>query len=189
MTKPLGFERVSKAYGAQAVLVDFTLNLPTGQASCLMGPSGAGKTTLLRLLMGLERPDAGRVFTFFPQSAVFQEDRLLPHLGAPGNLRLVTGRGHERAIRETLQSLGLHEAADKPVADYSGGMKRRVAIARALLSPFELLLLDEPFKGLDEDTKVLVARVILGKTQGKTVLLVSHDAQEAALLSARVFTL
>lgn len=189
MSVRLGFEHVTLRYGAQAVLTDYSLELMPGAANCLMGPSGSGKTSLLRLLMGLARPEAGRVHSFGPQAVVFQEDRLLPHLDAPGNLRLVVGRGRDMELRQMLADLGLEAEGYKRVRDFSGGMQRRVAIARALLTPFELLLLDEPFKGLDEESRSRAAEVILDAARGKTLVLVTHDPAEANLLKARVHRL
>lgn len=174
-------------FGAQAVFEDFSLELPVGRISCLMGPTGSGKTTLLRLMMGLAKPDTGRVLTLKPVSAVFQEDRLLEPLSALANLRLVTGPGREKTLQAMLDSLGLEGEAAKPVRDFSGGMKRRVAIARALLAEYELLLLDEPFKGLDKQAREQAASVILRHAEQKTVVLVTHDPLEAALLGSRIF--
>lgn len=187
MSGLLGFVQVTKRFGDQTVLKDFSLSLPFGRVSCLMGPTGYGKTTLLRLLMGLESPDEGRVESLRPVSAVFQEDRLLENLSAMGNLRLVSGHGQEERLLSLLVELGLGDEGGKPVRDFSGGMKRRVAIARALLAESELLLLDEPFKGLDEAAREGTARVILRHAGNKTVVLVTHDAAEAALLNAEVF--
>ena len=185
----LRFHHVTVRFGAQAVFDNFSLSLPAGSASCLMGPSGCGKTTLLNLLMGFLQPDSGSVKTIQPQSVVFQEDRLLPSLSAMGNLRLVTGRKREEEQVALLTELGLGEEQNKPVRDFSGGKKRRVAIARALLADHQLLLLDEPFKGLDVDSRLQAARVIKARSAGKTLVLVTHDPQEAALLSARIYQL
>ena len=189
MSKTLRFHHVTKRFGAQAVLSDFSLDLPVGQVSCLMGPSGSGKTTLLNLLMGLVLPDSGSVQTLYPQSVVFQEDRLLPALTGLGNLRLIKGKGQDASLLRLLGELGLSGEGHKPVRDYSGGMRRRVAIARALAAEYELLLLDEPFKGLDADTRAKTAEVIRRYSQGKTVVLVTHDPQEAELMDAHIVQL
>ena len=189
MSNRLGFEHLSKRFGVQTVFEDFSLDLPLRRASCLMGPSGSGKTTLLRLLMKLELPDLGRVHTLEPLSVVFQEDRLLPGLCALDNLLLVTGREGRQRAGELLNFLQLGDEPQKPVSAFSGGMKRRVAIARALLVDAPLLLLDEPFKGLDEHSRQVAADTILGMSPGKTIVLVTHDPQEARLLGAEVHSL
>ncbi len=189
MNSSAGLMGVSKRFGEQAVFRGLTMAFPSGRASCVMGPSGCGKTTLLRLLMGLETPDAGKVLCEGTLSAVFQEDRLVESLSAQGNLRLILGRDREAEIKGVLAELGLEDALDKPVRAFSGGMKRRVAIARALVMEHDVLLLDEPFKGLDEELKAHAAQAILDHEAGKTVILVTHDPQEAKMLCAELFRL
>lgn len=186
MKDGIALEHVTKRFGGKAVFNDFNLSLPIGSRACLMGPSGSGKTTLIRLFAGLEKPDLGRVNSIRPFSLVFQEDRLLPHLSALNNLRFVCGKAGEPEARALLDALGLAEAGDKPVSRFSGGMQRRVSLARALLFPFSLLLLDEPFKGLDRETRERAARLVLSRCAGKTLVLVSHDEEEAALMRADI---
>lgn len=186
MSESVQLKNVTKSFGDNIVLKDYNLLIPGGQAVCLMGPSGIGKTTVFRLLLGLTQPDMGKVTTLFPMSAVFQEDRLVESITALSNLRLVTGRARDKENRDLLLSLGLEDIDNKPVSEFSGGMKRRVAIARALAVDFNFLLLDEPFKGLDEASKAQTARVILDVAMGKTLLLISHDTDEAALLKAKI---
>lgn len=178
--------RLSKSFGEKDVLRDLTLTLVGGGRYALMGPSGCGKTTLLSILAGLLRADGGRVEGLPPRvSMVFQEDRLLDGLSAYRNLRVVLPASvSDAAIFGCLAALGLGEDAQRPVSELSGGMRRRVAIARALLAEGELLLLDEPFKGLDEATRAQTAAYLVQHTEGKTVLLVTHDSEEAALLGA-----
>ena len=184
----LELKDVSKAYGDNAVLVRFSHTFPEGSVTAIEGRSGCGKTTLLRLIAGLEPPDAGTI-TGVPQgglSMVFQEDRLPPQLTAAGCLRAVLRRapGRDTMIDAALAALGLSDALDQPVREFSGGMRRRVALARALLYPSGLVLLDEPFKGLDADTRrraVDFARPLLA---GRTVLLVTHDPADAEAFDA-----
>ncbi|MDD4081312.1 MAG: ATP-binding cassette domain-containing protein [Eubacteriales bacterium] len=182
----LSLYKVTKRYGSQTVFSHFSLDVPAGARMCLMGPSGCGKTTALRLLAGLEEPDAGRVNRGGTISLVFQENRLLDALTPMGNLRLVAGRGASTGLESLLVRLGLKESLGKPARELSGGMKRRVAIARALAVNYDALLLDEPFKGLDPDTRLKTAQVILEEAQGKAILLVTHDLAEADLLGAEV---
>lgn len=180
-----------KRYGGQTVLdrVSFTAGVGI---TCVMAPSGAGKTTLLRILLGLEPPDSGTVSGLAGRrlSAVFQEDRLLEHLDARGNLRFVLGPAYEEQEAQTLLTeLGLAGEEEKPVRDWSGGMKRRLALARALLVPFDVLVLDEPFTGLDGENRRRCRDCIRRRAAEKAVLLVTHDAADAAGLDAGILTL
>ena len=185
-------EHIWKAYGGQAVLKDVTLQVTDEQITCVMAPSGWGKTTLLRIFLGLERPDRGAVH--LPRgcrwSAVFQEDRLLEHLDAGANLRFVLGPDMEetRAVR-LLAELGLDGTEKKRVREFSGGMRRRLALARALLAPFDALALDEPFTGLDRESRERCYDCIRRYAAGKPVLLVTHDGADAAALDARTVAL
>ena len=170
---------LTKAYGDKVVLDSFTHTFPEGRVSCVLGRSGCGKTTLLRLIAGLETPDAGQV-TGVPAdglSMVFQEDRLPPQLSAAGCLRCVLKKGpdRDRQIAGVLSALGIDPASDQPVREYSGGMRRRVALARALVVPASLVLLDEPFKGLDADTRAAAVALTRKLLAGRTALLVTHD--------------
>ncbi len=181
-------DKLTKSYGDKVALSPFSCTLAEGEIVCLLGQSGCGKTTLLRLLLGLETPTGGDV-TGLPDavSAVFQEDRLCPSFSAVTNVSLALGRQVSRAqIVSLLTELGLGDAIAKPVRELSGGMQRRVAIARSLLCPADLYLMDEPFKGLDEDTRKTVMDVVLSRTKGKTLLLVTHDPEEAAYLGGRI---
>lgn len=182
---------VSKSFGGAAVLNSVDLTLSTG-VTCLMAPSGAGKTTLTRILLGLERPDSGTVTGLEGArlSAVFQEDRLLDRLDAEGNLRFVLGGAYDPArAAALLRELGLDGARKRPAAEYSGGMRRRLALARALSVPFDFLALDEPFTGLDAVSRAGAIDCIRRRTEGKTVLLVTHERSDAEGLNARIVTL
>lgn len=185
MKNTVTLDKVTKSYGDLCVLDGYSAVITENTA--LMGASGKGKTTLLRLISGLERPDSGEVkFAEKPKfSFVFQEDRLFEDFSAVENITAVIGRGAENEKRAAdlltellIDPLELH----KPVRDFSGGMKRRAAIARALLAEHDVLLLDEPFKGLDEDTRDITARVIREHSHEKLTILVTHDKHESELL-------
>ena len=184
-----GLKQVSFSYKGTPVCQDLNWTLPETGVVCLWGPSGCGKTTLLRLLAGLERakagavtlPDAGRV------AMVFQEDRLLPWMTAMENVMLP---GAERQVaEEMLRSLGLEDELHRLPQELSGGQQRRVAIARALAAPGDLLLLDEPFNGLDEASWRMAAPLILQRSKEIPVVLVTHVAQHAQALDAQVLQL
>lgn len=181
---------VSKAFDGQQVLTDFSARLPEGETTVLMGPSGCGKTTLLLLLLGLLSPDAGTISGLPGRiSAVFQEDRLCEDFSALSNAALALPRGERKKAAALLTRLGLGEALQQPVRSLSGGMKRRVAIARGLAADCPLLLMDEPFKGLDEATRGRVMEVVREETAGKTLLIVTHDPEEAAYWGGQLLTL
>ncbi len=172
------------SYAATPVLTDFSMQVAAGDKICLSGPSGCGKTTVLRLIAGLEMPQIGTVQTHGKLAYVFQENRLLEWLTARDNIRLVAPQADADAL---LASMGLPDVGDKPVGQLSGGMKRRVAVARALAVEADVLLLDEPFNGLDDEAAALVADEIKRVYADKTVVLVSHHPRDAQLLDAKVF--
>ena len=177
---------LSKAFDGKQVLRDFSAVLPAGQVTGLMAPSGAGKTTLLRILMGLEMPDRGTITGLqgLRLSAVFQEDRLCENLNLESNLRLVTPTLSRAAAEEALTAVGLTDCLHQPTRELSGGMRRRVTILRALLAEYDLLFLDEPFKGLDRETKEVVMADTRRRCDGRTVLFVTHDPTELEAMGA-----
>lgn len=195
MSEFIRIEHLNKSYHDRPVLQDLSLSIPTGQITAVMAPSGVGKTTLLRILMGLEAADSGQVegLDGLRLSAVFQEDRLCANLSPVSNIRLVTGSSLSRQeILSALAQAGLSDCAGQPARELSGGQRRRVALLRALLAPWDLLLLDEPFKGLDTETRKQIMDYVLlhfHKKPGRTVLLVTHDESEAVYMAENVFTL
>lgn len=187
----IAFENVDFSYdGKQKVLDRFSLELPGSGVLCLFGPSGCGKTTLLRLLAGLEQPQAGRLLGLDGRraAAVFQENRLLPWETVLENVTLAGDTPPEEVSR-LLARLGLGDAVDKRPAELSGGMKRRVAIARALAFSADILLLDEPFVGLEAELWTAIAREIHERYSGKPIVLVTHIAEQAEAMNARMVRL
>ncbi len=160
---------VDKSFGEQLVLRNLSLTFEPGGVYGLTAPSGGGKSTVFKLLMGLLQPDAGQIIGVGSDrvSAVFQEDRLCPNLTAQENACLAGGEPDLPRILPT-------EALHKKVSELSGGMKRRVAVARAMAAPGNMVLLDEPFAGLDEATKSQVMAYILEKRGGRTLIFTTH---------------
>ncbi len=186
----LVLHHISKRFGEKTALDDLSHRFPAGRCTCIMGPSGCGKTTLLRIVLGLERPDGGTVEGRPDRiAAVFQEDRLFEGFSALSNVAAVCPRPDRAAIAAQLTALGLGDSLTAPVRTLSGGMKRRVAIARAVLAPGPLLVLDEPFTGLDRATKARVLDWVRDRTQDRTVLLVTHDPAERDALAQEVLEL
>ena len=192
------FENVSFGYKRGInVLSGFTLEVPDSGRVCLFGKSGCGKSTVLRLAMGLAKPGSGRITGTegLAVSAVFQEDRLIPWKTVLENVALFAD-GTERAAAAPadraayyLRALGLGDVLHSLPGELSGGMKRRVALARALAHNFDMLVLDEPFTGLDEAAKRNAIELVSRETAGKMLLLATHDLLEAEALGAEIIEL
>ncbi len=183
---------VSKSFEQLELYRDFSLTLPAGETTAIVGASGCGKTTLLRMAAGLALPDGGTVVRRDEPvrrvSCVFQEDRLFPWMTVRENLRLVAG---EDVASQMLSLMGLSEFGDYLPGQLSGGMCRRVAIGRALAYDSAILLMDEPFTGLDEELKRQLCPKIraLWRRRGCTVMLITHDRSDADILADHVFQL
>ena len=166
------------SYDAEPVFKSVTYRFADGRITAITGPSGSGKTTLLYLLAGLKKPTGGTIVNDHTRCAViFQEPRLFPWMTVLENIKTV---GVDDAQARALLS-ALFEGdnvVEKYPSELSGGMKQRVAIARALAYQPDLLLLDEPFRGLDEETKKRTADVVWKHMQGKTCILITHDADD-----------
>ncbi|UGQ11563.1 ABC transporter ATP-binding protein [Yinghuangia sp. ASG 101] len=199
MTAPgarLELRGVGRSYGGRTVLDGVELDVAAGTFVSFLGPSGVGKSTLLRIVAGLEEPTRGsvQVTSDTPGTPtvrmMFQEDRLLPWRSVVDNVRLGR-RPQVRQARELLAAVGLEGREDDWPAQLSGGQRQRVALARALLHSPELLLLDEPFGALDAITRITVQQLLerLWLDSPRTVLLVTHDVEEALVLSDRVIVL
>lgn len=170
-------EKLSKSYDGQKVLENCSLEVPKGGTRWLNWPSGAGKTTLLRILLGLEEPDRSSICSYGGAPCVlFQEDRLCMDYSPIINVTLVNG-SKEKA-EEILSDLLDKELLEKPCETLSGGERRRVALARALAAQGSVLLLDEPFAGLDRDTIQRAWKVILKHQGQRTLLIASHILPE-----------
>lgn len=183
---------ICKSFNGQQVLDNVTMSFHEGLDTCIMGASGVGKTTLVYILMGLLEPDSGEITGLSDKkiSAVFQEDRLIEHWDAIKNIMLVSNKDVTKVrSEEHLSQIGLTEYAGKPVKALSGGMRRRVAIVRAILSEFDVLIMDEPFKGLDEELKIQAINYVKENTKNKTLIIITHDKDEVAMLQANLITM
>ena len=172
---------VTKCFDNKKVLDGLSLSFPERGIVRIMGESGVGKTTLLSLIAGLETPDSGTVVCDGSISMVFQEDRLLPHLSALDNVSIVQPKAQESTDRDPskiLAHMGLENDLNTRADKLSGGMARRVAIARCLAKDADIYLMDEPIKGLDEDTAQTVIDTITQYTSGRLLVVVTHDINE-----------
>lgn len=183
---------LAKSFDDQLVFSHLNMHIEEGERICLMAPSGSGKTTLLRILLGLESYDSGTLINPHTSSmaVVFQEDRLCDALSAVDNVALVCKPGvSRRSLRAMLCEVLPNEVLDKQVAYLSGGQRRRVALVRAFACDAHLLVLDEPFSGLDSETRSEVAQFMLRHQNNATLLVSTHGEHDHVSLHARVMRL
>ena len=206
------FEHVNKSFGAEKVLVDFSLYIEEGEFLTVIGRSGCGKTTMLRMINGLQIPDSGKVLVEGQDVAkadlialrrrigyVIQNKGLFPHMTVEENITyvpVISGKKDKQENRKLalrlLQTVGLaQEMADRYPAELSGCQQQRVGIARALAADAKILLMDEPFGALDEITKRAMQDEMLSlqKKLHMTIVFITHDIREAMKLGDRVLVM
>lgn len=197
---------LTRSFGGKDVVAGVSLTVEAGQVMCLLGPSGCGKSTSLRMIAGVERPDTGRILidgvevhgpshSLPPErrsvGLMFQDFALFPHLTVAGNIAFgLTGGATAKAARvgELLEKVNLSGFADKHPHQLSGGEQQRVALARALAPRPKVMLMDEPFSGLDNRLRdgVRDATLALLKEEGAAVLLVTHEPDEAMRMADEI---
>jgi NitT/TauT family transport system ATP-binding protein len=187
---------VTRRYGAVTAVEQLSVHVPEGGIVAVVGPSGCGKTTLLELVCKLQAPDAGRVVSE-PATLMPQRDALLPWLSAEDNAALplrIAGASRDdarRQVRPYFEPFGLASFERSRPGGLSGGMRQRVAFLRTLMAGTPVLCLDEPFGALDALTRVQMQEWLAAtlEREPRTVLLVTHDVEEAAVLADRVVIL
>ena len=194
----LEIKDLNKSYGSINLYKDFSLVFPEGTITCILGPSGCGKTTLLNIIGKITVPDSGELIGFDERrfSYIFQEARLLPWKSVQGNIEFVmssdlsAAERHEQASR-FIQLVDLEGFAGYYPSRLSGGMRQRVSIARAFASTSDIILMDEPLKGLDLALKQNMIRWFsqIWKADKRTVIFVTHDVDEALLLGREIVVL
>ncbi len=176
-----------KAYGDKVIFENCTRTLDFDGILVIQGKSGLGKTTLMRMIAGLEKADKGEIIKSAEKvSFMFQEDRLIPFVTVLKNLTAVCDE--EKALKY-LSLMGLEDEKDNSPLSLSGGMRRRVALARALCFESDLVILDEPFKGLDEALKTEICEIIKEESKSRAFIIVSHDSEDAKILNAEIIEL
>lgn len=191
-TTTVRVSRLTRRFGENTVLDQLDLDIAPGAFVALLGRSGSGKSTLLRTLAGLDTAPAGSLSVPARRSVAFQEPRLVPWKTVRENIALgLRVQQPGAAIEAALQEVGIAHRIDAWPLTLSGGEAQRAALARCLVRDPELLLLDEPFAALDALTRLQMQRLVLQlwQTHRSTVLLVTHDVDEALLLADRVLVL
>ncbi|MBO4951903.1 MAG: ATP-binding cassette domain-containing protein [Lachnospiraceae bacterium] len=190
-------EHVYKSFGKEHVLVDVNLEIPPGKIYGVVGNNGSGKTVLMKCICGFMHPDKGQIYVGgsrvgkecdFPDKlgVIIETPGFLPALSGYKNLKILAdlkGRIGKNEIIETLQRVGLNPKMKKPVAKYSLGMRQRLGIAQAIMENPDVLILDEPFNGLDKAGVAEMRQLLLSlKESGKAIMLASHNAQDIEML-------
>ena len=206
----LRFEHVSLSYGSQKILDDLSFEIQEGQMAVLIGPSGCGKTTTLKMINRLIEPSAGKIYLneedIHSQDKVelrrhigyvIQQIGLFPNMTVAQNICVVptllkySKEECDKIVHSLLELVNMpyEQYAHKYPSEMSGGQQQRIGILRALAAEYDVLFCDEPFKGLDQATKAQVLDYFLARTQGKTVLVVTHDPEEAKSLGGHTLLL
>lgn len=187
---------ITKKYGDKIIFSDLNFTFKENKVTCLMGPSGSGKTTLVKMISGLT-PFQGDITKIDSISYIFQEPRLLENLTVYENLEYVLfsiykdKNKRKEVIENILDKMKLTEFSSFYPNQLSGGMTQRVSIARAFIYPSSLLIMDEPFKELDENLKKDIIKEFLSllKENNKTVIYITHDLEEAKSITKTIYTL
>ena len=193
MENVIEIRNVQKFFGEECVLKDVSHTFEKGKIHGIVGNNGSGKTVLMKCICGFLKPDSGTIFVNhkqvgkerdFPEDIgiIIETPGFLPHLSGMQNLKILASlqkKADARAIRAALEQVGLDPDLKKPVGKYSLGMRQRLGLAQALMEDPGLLILDEPFNGLDKHGAMHIRNLIKDlRTQGKTVLLASHNPMD-----------
>lgn len=201
-------ENINKKYGNKTVLEDISCDIYEGEFLSLLGPSGCGKTTLLRALIGIEKPDTGKIYkdgndiTHMSPSdrgigIVFQNYALFPNMTVFQNIayslkcKKVSKEEIEKRVNEIIKVVGLEEHINKKPSKLSGGQQQRVAIARTLVLNPDVILFDEPMAALDASIRTVLRKELkkIQKEMKITMIYVTHDQEEAFSMSDRIMVI
>lgn len=177
---------LTKKYGEKAVFESYSNTLEINGILLVKGASGCGKTTLMKMIAGLESYDGKINVPTDKISFMFQEDRLIPFVSVLKNVAAVSDIETAKRI---LRKLGLEKEFDSPPLSLSGGMRRRAALARALSYPADLVILDEPFKGLDEALRQTVIEIITDESQVRDFIIVTHESFDGEFEDGKILYL
>ncbi len=187
-----------KKFDNLSLFSDFSIEFQEGTITSILGPSGCGKTTLLNIIGDTIKPDSGQLSGFSGKtiSYIFQDPRLLPWKTVEENIDFVLGRDmaavqRKKITDQLIKLMELEDFAAYYPSKLSGGMRQRVSIARAFAYPSEIILMDEPLKGLDIKLKLNLIRIFsrMWQADKRTVIFVTHDVDEALLLGSDIIVL
>jgi len=194
----LEIKALYKKYDTISLFSDFNISFQEGTITCILGPSGCGKTTLLNIIGDIIKPDSGQLTGFREKTAsyIFQDPRLLPWKTVEENIGFVLSKDmpaeeRKKITGQLIKLMELENFASYYPSKLSGGMRQRVSIARAFAYPSDIILMDEPLKGLDIKLKLNLIRIFsqMRLTDKRTVIFVTHDVDEALLLGNDIIVL
>ncbi|PKP38864.1 MAG: ABC transporter ATP-binding protein [Bacteroidetes bacterium HGW-Bacteroidetes-15] len=194
----LEINKLNKSFGEISLFNDFDIHFPEATITCILGPSGCGKTTLLNIISNTISPESGEFKGFDKKviSYIFQDPRLLPWKTVEDNIGFVLNRSialedRRQIVNRFIRLVELNGFEKYYPAQLSGGMRQRVSIARAFAYPSDVILMDEPLKGLDVKLKLNLIRAFsrIWQTDKRTVIFVTHDVDEALLLGNEIIVL
>jgi len=206
MIDVLKIEKLSKNYGKKIIIRNLDFIMKMGEITTIMGKSGAGKTTLLKMIAGIVKPDAGKIYikeeivegpkiSKDPYSRsigfVFQNPALWPHMTVEENIKFTIKDKNHEEYQELINILKIEEIQNNYPEEISGGEGKRVSIARAIISNPQLLIMDEPFTNLDYETRKETAEMIkmIHERKDLTILTVGHNYKDNIRISKRIFKL
>lgn len=181
------------SYGDKLIFSGFDLDVPSGKSLCIMGGSGTGKTTLVNCIC--RQLDFGGDIDFEDEKSkiayVFQQPRLIPSMSVEDNIKFVLPKGMDKIsiankVDRVIAQLRLEDCRKSYPSKISGGQASRTAIARAMVTDCDLLILDEPFKGLDVKLKREIIDILINLIEGKSVIFITHDPEEALAIGDRI---
>ena len=182
-------KKITKKFGEKKVLNDVSFNIYKNEPVFLIGKSGIGKTTLVNIILGFEKADSGEIngLENLKKAVVFQEDRLCENISPIKNLKIACPNVSENIIESAFIKVGFSkDDLYKPVKNLSGGMKRRTALLRCILYDGDFIIMDEPFKGLDEETKTLCIDFLKENIFNKYVLIITHNENDSIQINGKL---
>lgn len=194
----ISIRNINKRYNNKVIFQDFQIDFYKNKVNCIVGKSGCGKSTLLNIISGIIENDDEEFISIesYGLSYIFQEDRLIDWLTVEENISLVVNKIYDKKEREELCNKYLDLVGIKEYKKYypqmlSGGLRQRVNIARSLIYPSKIIIMDEPFKSIDVINKEIIMNNLkeILKQENRTVLFVTHDIEEALILSDKIYVL